>query len=487
MVKRRIRRRLTGGQATAPPYGKRVKLINVQSQILPPAEAMSMFSTQPTQNPDVLQVRQVAYRPTTSLDDRNDIIEILMTGSFNEYVRPKDMRLRIKGKIVKADGTDMTHKVIGRAAGDGVTAITAVTGDHEKLTLSWMGMYGFFSDQQVYVNGEMIDTSNNQFQHRAATYLRTHVDTKQLENEYNFAGVVTSYPQNLDNYTETANVRDNVYEKTQDIYNSKEFTYTGRIMTPLCECTGYLPTNTEIRFVWKKSDAKHYLNCADADADKWMLKITSMELLVPKLRLDPALAMNLEARMQQGPAKFPMRNWTTTFISMAQGQKQIIQEGWMSGDSPLYIIATMIDPARFHGKASLSSTKYDEFNLREMKICLEDEHERRLPIKITPDDKSQAVLTLLESLGYLDPMNYKKCLIGRNNFKDLPVFFFNETNDTVIHSDVYSEMKAGNQRIELELETPHNGTIIIVLHCIFQAELKIFADRRVMFHNKAAS
>ena len=39
MVKRR--RTVTGGQATAPPYGKKIKLINVHSEILPPAEALT--------------------------------------------------------------------------------------------------------------------------------------------------------------------------------------------------------------------------------------------------------------------------------------------------------------------------------------------------------------------------------------------------------------------------------------------------------------
>ena len=513
------KRRVYGGAAAAAaadgsPYSKAIKLVNVKSKLLPPDEALGMFDVPPTQNPDVLAVRYVSYHPQTALDDKNDIIEILVTGSFNEYVRPKDIKMRVKARLVLAagGGTAMATTDTGSSSSgenedaaenettntNGTTPAESAAGKkptnaneanlapHKKVSLSWLGMYALFSDQQVYVNGQLIDSSNNLFQHQAAVKLRTHTALKQLLSEYRYAGVNVTYPHRMDNYLLDEKVWDNCYEKSLDIIGSQEFTYVGKVLTPLCDSNNYLPTNTDLRIKWKKADAKHYLMAKDAtEGVKYELKITGMELIVPKLRLRDPLAITLETKLRSEPAKFYLRNWMTTFISMAQQQKQIIQEGWMSGDAPLYVIATLCHPDRFNGSYNKATTKYDDFGLLQMKICLEDEHEHRRPIRITPQDNSEAVMSILQSLGYLDPNNPKECLIGKYNWgKGLQTFFFNETNDSVIHEGVYQEMKSGNQRIELELAATKDHTIMIVLHCIFQSELSIYADRQVTFHNK---
>src|SRR5579859_2263888 len=98
-------------------------------------------------------------------------------------------------------------------------------------------------------------------------------------------------------------------------------------------------------------------------------------------------------------------------------------------------------------------------------------------------DNSEPVFALLRGLGiYNNPASGRDCLITKDNFnKGNQIFFFSHTNDTRINPDLYQELKRGNMKFELRLAATKDHAIVAIIHSIYQAELKIYGDRRVLF------
>jgi hypothetical protein len=455
-----------GGPSEAKRSRADVEVINPESRLTEPDLLTRIFEVAPTENPVVKFVRNVSHHPISVIDENNPILECFWAGSALDLVRPSDIKQKIVFSIVKKNGTKL------------------VEGDEKFMCLPWTGVHGLFSNLQISVNGTVIDDANGLLLHRAATYLRIMKNRREFDNELLLAGIhVGSKTEHEDT---TTFATENVTSKQAMLHRSKRITWISSIMSPLFQQDELLPTHTSIRFKYTKASPEHILTMADTkDGNDYKLVIHSFEIIIPKIRVPDSVIMALETRLQETPAKYKMRKWTSTYLSIPANIQNYTNEGFMSGPTPLFSVITFIESARHVGSYAYVSTKYNDFSLLSVKLCLEDENEIREALTQDDLDKSAPVLALLEGLGiYNHPASGRDCVITLNNFdKGLQTYFFNHCNDSRVNPDVYQELKKGNMRLELKLKAAHTETIVAIIHCIHQAELKIYGDRRVLFED----
>lgn len=111
---------------------------------------LSIFASPPNQ----VAVEKITYteeRPISSLINDSTPIEIVISGSGNDYIDLRKSRLYIKMQILKADGTKLAPK--------------------EKTGIINLPLQSMFSHIDIYMNNKLILVNSNNFPWKA--YFKT--------------------------------------------------------------------------------------------------------------------------------------------------------------------------------------------------------------------------------------------------------------------------------------------------------------------------
>jgi hypothetical protein len=315
--------------------------------------------------------------------------------------------------------------------------------------------------------------------HQNQVWLYTTKSVPEITTDFELAGVVIPTPGDQDKVQENA-----AYTKRQNqLALSKEVTWICILRTPLTDesQSKLLPTEVSLRVQLTRADNSRVITTTTAEAGKYRVVITDIQLIVPKVRLNNPSHMTLETLMHGKDAVYRINRFQSTYITLPQGIQTTVLENMLSGSSPICSWITMLESDRFLGKEHLSVTKYGDFKMREIKYHLEEEQDIREPIRVTPTDVSNAVLALYEGLGVLNNP-YQFIPITADNFnKGYQFYLFNHTNNLEISKyDALQELKRGNMRFQLELTSTLAAPTVVIIHMVFVSTIRITGDRRIL-------
>jgi hypothetical protein len=432
-----------------------------------PFDMIDMFSVHGAKPATILWQKNQYLNPLSPLDDANPIIEFTMQPSSLDFARLNRIRLKVKFKVVKNDGT----------------AIEA--GDKEKFTVTDLGLFGFFSDLKIFLNGIVVESTNGMWIHQNQIWMYTTKSGTEIQRDFELAGVVLNEKGVSDAID--FNKEQSSYKSRQKTFElSNEVTWTCPIRTPLMMDSQrkLLPTNVSMRIVLTRASNNQIIRVNLAgDTGKYAIKITECQLIIPKVRIDNDSALAIEQMMRKRDVVYRFNRFQSSYFTMAAGIQSTILETILSANSPLCTYVTMCDVDRFQGLDYKNPVLYSDFNLREMKLSLEEETEIREAIKVTAQYVHEAILALYEGLDILHHPT-RTIPITVYNFKNgFNIYLFNHTNSTVIanYSDLQS-LKRGNIRFQIDFSATNTNAIVIINHMIFVSEVKITHDRRVL-HN----
>jgi hypothetical protein len=430
-----------------------------------PHDMIDLFSTPLPKPATILWQKNQYINPLSPLDDNNPIIEYALQPSSLDFVRLNRIRLRVKFKLLKANGTPM------------------LATDKGKVTVTDLGLFGFFSDLKILIQGIVVESTNGLWIHQNQVWMYTSNSILDITTDFALAGVVCC---NTDGVIDTvAKTHDSYTTRQETLELSKEVTWTCPIRTPLMMDSQrkLLPTNVSMRIVLTRASNAQILQCAADDEGKYKISITECQLIVPKVRLDDESTLAIEQQMTKTGAVYQIDRFQSTYFTLAQNIQSTILETLLSATSPISTFLTMCKTDRHQGKESLNPVKYDDFNLREIKLCLEEETEIREPIRVTASNVHEAILALYEGLDILFHST-KTIPITIHNFNNgFQIYLFNHTNSTVIanYSDL-QHLKRGNMKFQIDFSVVNDHAIVIIYHMIFVSRIEITHDRRVL-HN----
>src|SRR5271170_418529 len=449
-------------------HGK-VEMVNPKSRIHDPT-LLNSFAVADTEPSIIESIRKVSYLPIGTLSANNPSIEVLIHPSGRDIFKPKEIMAEIKLRFTAADGT---------------TALTS--GDvTDKFVITWMGLYGLFTNQKIFINEQIICDSNGLNLQRSAHQLLTQKSKKQFENELLLAGVHLPSPGKHDSTIAKENA--NAKAKQALMVDSNTITWTGPIFTPLADPDEefILPTNTSMRFQWTKASLAQILTCTVADAAKVQMHIDSFKVIVPKIRIDEESALALERTLQSHPCVYKLRKWVSTYITIPPGLSSSVLDGFYSGETPLYTLVSFLTPARLQGGFLIDSACFSDNKLQSLQVCIDEEEEYRQPIRQDEHNVNEPSLALLEGLDLFNKSNQARDLvINRDNFASgFQVYLFNHCSDSKISPDSWMPLKRGHMRFKFQIKDALTGSSIVVLfNMVFQAKMSIHADRTITFHN----
>jgi hypothetical protein len=428
-----------------------------------PDDMIDLFSVPPNKPATILWIKNVYLHPLSPLDENNPIQEFVMQPSSLEYAQLNRIRLKLKFKILKMNNAELTAD------------------ESKKVTVTRLGLYGFFSDLKISVNGVIVESTNDHYIHQNQIHISTTKSEKEILTDLKLAGVLPCTNGMLD---EVQLSNDDAFKQRQaEMASSKEVTWTGYLRTPLMMDSQrkLLPTNVSLRVTLTKANNEHIIIVGDDDVGKYKVKITDIQLVIPKVRLNDESSLAIEQNLHRDDAVYKFNRFQSSYITLAPGIQSTILETILTGNSPIATWVTMTNIDRHQGKENLNSLKYDDFKLRSMKVNLEEESDIRESLKVTATDVHEPILALYEGLNIMNhPYNF--ITITKDNFnKGLQMYLFSHTNSTVIedYSDL-QHLKRGNIKFQLDLRETHNKGIVIIFHMIFVSHMRITSDRRVL-------
>jgi hypothetical protein len=422
-----------------------------------------IFSTRMIPKADIEWIKSSEYYPINQIDEHTPFIEWFIPASHVEYLLLGEIKLVIEGCVVAK-----------------MTGAALAAEEEKKFVVTPLGIYGLFSNYTISLNGIVIEDANNMLIWQNHVELATATSSIKYSNRYRMAGVYWDKPGDQDKIT--AGATDLELAARQTLYKeSKPVTLVGNpLLTGILTSEGILPTNVSLRIRLTKANQNQILLAATADIEKYRYKINKCKLIVPKYRLNDRAALKIEKLMEKHPATYTSKRYLSTYVTLPKSIRSTTQEGIYSGLSPLGTILTMIEPGRFAGDMTKSCVKYDSFNLRSVKINLEEESEMRDPIKITEHDQSEAVLALSQGLGFYDDPD-RTCKINVDNFsKGLQLFLFNHCNYIQMREDEMQLLKHGNLKYEIIFKDSSNEAIVCIFHMIAMKTVQITFERRIL-------
>jgi hypothetical protein len=296
-----------------------MELVNRSSPMVM-AEELNIFSTAPTITPVVEWVKISPVFPIASLND-SQIIELYIPGSPYEFIQLSRMKLVCEGKITKADGT---------------TAIAVGTGgtDLKKIGFCPNILYSQFNNVEVSLQEKVVQHSNNLY------HLQTHVqqlinhDRQTMKSELPMQCFFLDDAGAYDELDEAKNSA--VKQRNKLMKDSATMHMVGPLMISLCEQIKLLVPNVSVRIKFMRNDQKHILLTDTGSEDAYKYTLTSVKLLVPKVRLKTEAGLGVEKTLLRSEAAYQFTRYQNSYISIPKDTSSAVFEGIYSGMKSTY-------------------------------------------------------------------------------------------------------------------------------------------------------
>ena len=169
-------------------------------------------------------------------------------------------------------------------------------------------------------------------------------------------------------------------ERAKAIALSRQCTLRGRLHNEFLRQERYLISQCSLRLKLTCNNQEFPL--MTADGSKYKLSITSARFEIPKLKLNPATALDMERQLKVTPAKYPIRRGEIKTFSIAAGTMNVTKEN-LFASVPRRIIVGMVTAKAFNGLAKLNPFDFQHFGINHLAIYIDGQ---RTPARaLAPD------------------------------------------------------------------------------------------------------
>ena len=286
-------------------------------------------------------------------------------------------RLEVSIKVTKADGKSL-------AAAD-------------KVSLANFALHSLFSQCDVYVNEQLASPSSNTYAYRA--YIESMLTYSSAAKKSQLALTLYSRDNEKMDATDGSNV--GAAARAKGIAESRILVMRGVLHNEFLRQERYLISQCSLRIRLTPHNQNFPLLAADGDAFK--LAITAARFEIPKLKLNPTEALEIERQLKTTPAKYPIRQGLIKSFSLAAGTMAVTKENIFTS-VPRRIIIGLVTAATFNGEAKSNPFNFQHFDLNYLAVYVDGERVPGRPL--TPDftagSFARSYDLLLQATGHFD-------------------------------------------------------------------------------------
>ena len=424
--------------------------------------ALDLFTVPPTQLA-VEDGYMVDYHPISNID--SGPIEFFVSGSGSEYLDLAKTFLRVKAKVVKADGSNL-------AAADKVAPVN-------------LFMHSLFSQVDVSLNEKIITPSMPLYPYRCYKEIMLNYGPAALKSLTTTALFHRDTPGHMDVAgpapADGQPHNSGLDAKYEYVKNSASIEMLSPLHIDMFLQPRYLINGVDLRVKLIRHKDSFCLMTGEANAG-YKVKIESCTLFVRKIKVAPSTALATERALEKNTAKYPIDRVLTKVISVPAGQMSLQQDHVFLGQLPKKVIIALVDNKAFNGNYTKNPFNFQHFNLNYLSLDVDGKLVPSKPYKLNFDESEymrayHALFTELNKCEGPDPELY----ISRDDFgKGFTIFPFDLT-PTNSADGSFSQRKSGNLRIDLAFKEPLTSSINVLVLGIFENVIEIDRARNILY------
>ncbi len=450
---------------------------------------INLFSIPPTQT-SLEKGRWIDYHPLSSVENDDGTITFLVAGT-EDYVDLSKTILVVEGKVLKADGTDLS--------GNEQTDIAPVNNF----------LHSLFKQVDVYLNGKQVTPAMGTYAYRAylETLLNYDVSAKKspLTSALYYKDTAGEMDSNGSLPTEktisggtkvmtAASGNQGFAKRHQFIHDGKKFTLAGPVFVDAFMGSRLLLNLVDLKLILNRSSNQFCLMDKNGSAINAKVKLTDVVLKVRKVRVSPSVSMSHELALKKMPAIYPIRRVECKAFVMPANIPAVRKDNVFTGTIPKTFVFGLLDAKAFSGDYGKNPYNFENYDVRTVTLTANGEE---LPFKqLTLNYESnkenfiQAYNTLFSGTG---KMNYNTGLdISREDYpKGYTLYAFDLTPDMCGASPYFNTIQRGSLTVDITFAkapstyTPSGGTaptaIAMVCYGDFENVIQIDSERNVIY------
>ena len=403
------------------------------------------------------------YKPLVNIQDSDGKIEFRIVGNTIHLLDLFDHFLYLKVKVVNGDSTnlDSTH-VISTAN---------------------LFFHSLFSKIEVFINGNLISTSNL-YHYKAFLETLLTFDNSYLESQ----GTCALWYEDTDD-GEVAVTNTGFTERQGFIAESKRLEMIDKLRIDLANQHRYILNNTTVVIALTKNTDSFSLMFppppppVEGAAPKATttpalvnpkVKFLEASLFVRKNVLYPSIILSHQKLLEAGhSALYPFKMSDVKAFTISQGNQVFIEENMFLGAIPSRIVVALLPGSSFVGSYHENPFIFKDYGVQYMSLNVNNVP---IPIKGMSLDFSGG--------GYLLPYYLMFCSLGMNGqnhglhitrekYKKLyPIFAFDVDQEHASDSTLTLE-KSGTVRLELQFKTALAHSVTCLVYCEHQKVMEI--------------
>lgn len=394
------------------------------------------------------------YHPLNTIGDNNNPIEINIPGNSDYYLDLAQSVLKIKAKIVKANGNPL-------ADGASVGPVN-------------LFLHSLFSEVQVSLGDRIITPSTNMYPYRA--YIETLLNYGPAAK----GSFLTSalYAKDTAGHMESLNENKGLVDRHATLAADGSVEMIGPLHVDLFCQPRLLLNHIDVKI--KLLRAKNAF-CLMGDHATYKVRIEEAVMIVRREKPSPGVQLGHAKALQTATAKYPILRTYCKSFSIPRGSLSYTQDNVFQGQLPQRLIVGLVDNDAMNGSFAKNPFNFKHYGLNFL-ACYVDG--RAIPFKaLTPNFDAGHYMPSYFSLFQVTGRSSGDVGtdISRKDYdKGYTLFGFDLTPDSC-QGDHFNVVKNSNMRLEVHFAEALPTTINVILFSEFNNVIEVDKSRTVLF------
>jgi len=392
--------------------------------------------------------------------DQSDL-EFLIPGDNDTYI-DLDIKLYVRGKLTKADGTDLDN-----------TDFTAVTNNF---------LHSLFSQCSIALNGKLITQAAELYNYRSffETVLTYGSDAaaSHLTNGFWYLDDGDLLPCDP---TAAESKNKGFITRWNRIKQSKEVELYGRIHSDICNVGRNLITGVQLQIKFSKARPSFYLMNKDAES-KTVFKYIDAYLLVNRVKPNPKVLLAHNEILAKGAlARYNLTRVELKTFTFSSGAQSLSIDNAVLGPVPKRLLFTMVKNTDFLGSLNTNPFYFRHYDLRSFTLNVNGKQIPAEGLTLNTDHEKTSVMayrTLFEASG-IHHSNSGLQITHDMYINGYFMLLFDLTPDRGASEGHTSHSDIGNIRVELKFSKPLPEPITCIFYLEYDNSVRIDYSRNV--------
>lgn len=419
--------------------------------------------TRPLINRNVISNKTTSFQPIAPLSDGLQI-EYYIAGTSN-YVDLSKINLKIRGKIVHNDGTDVSDA-------------------EKKVSLTNLPLASLFSQVEAFLMTTPCQSANNLYPYQAYLSTLLNYGPAAKNSQLTAQGFYQDNPSDPTEAFAKNNTDNGIQNRAELVAKSNVFEFMGPLHLDISKLEKFLINDVDLKIRLIRAPSEFSIISTEANKI-YKIKLLEATLYVRHLEINPDILLAHAQVMQKIPAFYPITQTIMKNFVIMSGSTDVVRENLYLGTIPSRIVLGLVKSRAVNGTFDTNPFKFEDFNLKYFQITINNQNYPDYPY--TPQFKSTSpkqyvreYLALFQALD-IDNANSGNMISYKHYIDGSVLFPLDLTREHLSSAPHTSVPKTGSLRLTLKFDGALAENVTAILFAEFESSILISQEREVIY------